>query len=228
MLATYLYVVSASLKRSSGSVQPMEVTRVATIDGHRYAVTAGPDRGQYVVARDGEKWWCFIRPGRLELVKWGLPKHGHGLGVNVRVETVARAPSYGESFWHRRCLVVVGGFYEWKPAGKTKQPFRMRRTDGKPFALAGIWQHTTTNDGEIVDACAIITGPANGVVAPLHDRMPIVVQSQGYERWLSADARTPELPKLVETDASTLTSYPVNPIVNSAQNDDPRCIQPLA
>jgi putative SOS response-associated peptidase YedK len=167
-------------------------------------------------------------PGRLELVKWGLPTHGHGLGVNVRVETVARAPAYRESFWHRRCLVVVDGFYEWKAEGKTKQPFRIRRPDGKPFALAGIWQHTTTADGEIVDACAIITGPANGVVAPLHNRMPLVVPAQGYDRWLSHDARTPEPLKLVETDASTLTSYPVNPIVNSAQNDDPRCTEPRA
>jgi putative SOS response-associated peptidase YedK len=164
--------------------------------------------------------------GRLELMRWGLPKHGHGLGVNVRVETVARAPAYRESFWHRRCLVVVDGFYEWTHQGKTKQPFRVSRPDGKPFALAGIWQHTTTDDGEIVDACAIITGAANGVVAPLHDRMPLMVPSRGYDRWLSHEAGTPELLQLVETDASALISYPVNPIVNSAQNDDPRCIEP--
>src|SRR5580692_6512124 len=95
-------------------------------------------------------------PGRLDLVRWGLPKLGHGLGVNVRVETVARAPAYRESFWHRRCLVVVDGFYEWKHEGKTKQPFRVCRPDRKPFALAGIWQDTTTDDGEMVDTCAII------------------------------------------------------------------------
>ena len=165
-------------------------------------------------------------PGRVELVRWGLPKQGHGLGVNVRVETVARAPAYRESFWHRRCLVVVDGFYEWKPEGKTKQPFRVCRPDRKAFALAGIWQPTTTDDGEIVDTCAIITGPANGIVAPLHDRMPLVVPSRGYDRWLSHESRTPELLKLVETDASTLISYPVNPIVNLAKNDDPRCIDP--
>lgn len=117
------------------------------------------------------------------------------------METIARAPADRESFWHRRCLVVVDGFYEWKAEGKTKQPFRVCRPDGKPFALAGIWQHTTTDDGEVLDTCAIITGPANGVVAPLHDRMPLLVPSGGYERWLSPEARTPELLKLVETDA---------------------------
>jgi putative SOS response-associated peptidase YedK len=164
------------------------------------------------------------QPHRLELVRWGLPRPGHGLGVNVRVETVARAPAYRESFWHRRCLVIVDGFYEWRAAGKTKQPFRIHRPDGKPFALAGIWQPMVTSDGEILDTCAILTGPANGVVAPLHDRMPLIVRGAGYERWLSTDARTPELLELVETDASTLVSYPVSSIVNDAKNDDPRCI----
>jgi putative SOS response-associated peptidase YedK len=165
-------------------------------------------------------------PGRLELVKWGLPKAGHGLGVNVRVETIARAPAYRESVWHRRCLVVVDGFYEWRAHGKTKQPFRVVRPDGKPFTLAGIWQHTTTDDGEVLDTCANITGPANGIVAPLHDRMPLFVPREAHARWLSHDGRTPELLKLVETDASMLRSYAVNPIVNSAKNDDPRCIEP--
>lgn len=167
-------------------------------------------------------------PGRLELVFWGLPTQGRGLGVNVRVETVARAPAYRDSFWHRRCLVIVDGFYEWKSNGKTKQPFRVCRPDGKPFALAGIWQHVTTSDGEVVDKCAIITGKANGVVAALHDRMPLIVPRQGYARWLASDARTPELMALVETDTSDMKSYPVSPIVNSAANDDPRCVEPAA
>lgn len=165
-------------------------------------------------------------PGRLELVRWGLPTRSRGLGVNVRVETASRAPAYRESFWHRRCLVVVDGFYEWKPQGRSKQPFRVCRPDGKPFALAGIWQPTTADDGEVMDTCAILTGPANGVVAALHDRMPLIVPAQRYDRWLSHDARTPELVQLVETDASTLRSYPVDPIVNWAQTDDPRCIEP--
>jgi putative SOS response-associated peptidase YedK len=64
-------------------------------------------------------------PGRLDLVFWGLTTQGRGLGVKVRVETVARPPAHRESFWHRRCLVVVDGFYEWKPEGKAKQPFRI-------------------------------------------------------------------------------------------------------
>jgi putative SOS response-associated peptidase YedK len=165
-------------------------------------------------------------PHRLELVHWGLPT-GHGAGINVRVESVARAPAYRESFWKRRCLVVVDGFYEWKKEGKVRQPFMVRRQDGRPFALAGIWEHSATKDGEVIDACAIITGEANGVVAPLHDRMPLIVPTQGYARWLSHDAKTPELLKLIETDASSLVSCAVSTFVNSAANEGPQCVEPV-
>ena len=165
-------------------------------------------------------------PHRLELVHWGLPR-GHGAGINVRVESVARAP-YRESFWRRRCLVVADGFYEWKKEGKVRQPFMVRRPDGRPFALAGIWEHSATTDGEVIDACAIITGAANGVVAPLHDRMPLIVPANGYDRWLSSDAKTPELMELIETDAGSLVSYPVSTFVNSAANEGPQCVEPIA
>jgi putative SOS response-associated peptidase YedK len=136
--------------------------------------------------------------------------------------------------------VVVDGFYEWKKKERVRQPFLFRQEDGKPFALAGIWEHATTPDGEVVDCCAIITGQATGVVAPLHDRMPLVVPREAFERWLSKDARTDELLKLIApvagegprptpgADASVLVAHPVSTVVNSPANDDPRCIEPAA
>src|ERR1700722_6772791 len=75
------------------------------------------------------------KPNHLELLRWGLLSVKHG-GINVRVETVARAPAYRNSFRHRRCLVIVDGFFEWRRREKEKQPFFVRRNDGKPFALA--------------------------------------------------------------------------------------------
>jgi putative SOS response-associated peptidase YedK len=165
----------------------------------------------------------------LELLRWGLvlPGKRHGAqGINVRVETVARAPAYRESFRKRRCLIVVDGFYEWKKKERTRQPFLIRREDGKPLALAGIWEHATTADGEVVDCCAIITGPATGAVAPLHDRMPLVVPKESFERWLSQDVRTDELLKLIAPGASAFVAQPVSTVVNSPANDDPRCIEP--
>jgi putative SOS response-associated peptidase YedK len=171
-------------------------------------------------------------PHRLELLRWGLVLPGgrrHGAqGINARVETVARAPAYRESFRKRRCLVVVDGYFEWKKLEKARQPFLIRREDRKPLALAGIWEHTVTDDGEVVDCCAIITGGASGVVAPLHDRMPLVVPREGYDRWLSQDARTDELIRLIAPDASALVAYPVSTAVNSPANDDARCLEPAA
>src|SRR5580700_486279 len=79
-------------------------------------------------------------PGRLELVRWGLPKQGHGLGVNVRVETIARAPAYRESFWHRRCLVVVDGWRCLKTAFCTKtmsRGTRCTKTRPRPGQFVG-------------------------------------------------------------------------------------------
>jgi putative SOS response-associated peptidase YedK len=168
------------------------------------------------------------QPRRLELLRWGLmlpESPARGPGINVRVETVARVPAYRDAFRQRRCLVIVDGFYEWQRREKRRQPFAIRRTDGKPFALAGIWSAYVTGDGEVVDCCAIITGPATGVVAPLHDRMPLIVPPAAQATWLASDTRASELFGLMTADATALETYPVSPLVNSPQNDVPTCIE---
>jgi putative SOS response-associated peptidase YedK len=169
-------------------------------------------------------------PHRLELLRWGLVLPGgqrHGAqGINVRVESVARAPAYRDSFRKRRCLVIVDGFFEWQRREKVKQPFLIRRKDGKPFALAGIWERSTTTDGEVVDSCAVITGEAKGAVTELHSRMPLIVPVTGYARWL--DPGGADLADLLIPTANGLVTYPVSTLVNSPANDDPRCIEPAA
>src|SRR5580698_5260930 len=107
-------------------------------------------------------------PGRsLDPLRWGLipawakdAKLGNKLAL-ARVETVATTPAFRDAFRSRRCLVVVDGFYEWKRDGKGPgQPFVIRRPDGAPFALAGVWDRWTSKDGEIIESCAILTQPA--------------------------------------------------------------------
>jgi putative SOS response-associated peptidase YedK len=169
-------------------------------------------------------------PRRLELLRWGLVlpgAHRHGAqGINVRVESVARAPAYRESFRKRRCLVIVDGFFEWQRRDKTKQPFFVRRDDGRPFALAGIWDGSTAPDGERIDSCAVITGDSEGAMAELHNRMPLIVSATGYARWLDPSGR--ELADLLAPSAKGLVTYPVSTLVNSPANDDPRCVEPVA
>ena len=164
-------------------------------------------------------------PRRLELLRWGLilPR-SMGPGINVRVETAARVPAYRESFQKRRCLVIVDGFYEWKRLGKkAKQPYLIHREDGRPWAFAGIWTTSTTKDGELIDTCAIITGEARGVVVELHDRMPIAIGAEAFDRWLDPNVR--DVADLLLPDALGLIAHPVSPAVNTAANDDPRCLE---
>jgi putative SOS response-associated peptidase YedK len=164
-------------------------------------------------------------PHKLELLRWGLVRVGHARGINVRAETAARAPQYRDSFRARRCLVIVDGFFEWKRgSGKQKQPFLIHRDDARPFALAGIWD----TSADRTDSCAIITGPARGVVAALHDRMPIIVQAKDYARWLDSNERNPS--ELLVPDAGViapLVSRPVCAAVNDPRNDEPGLLEPI-
>ncbi len=166
-------------------------------------------------------------PHRLEVLRWGLavPPGARHAGINVRIETVARAPAYRSSFRSRRCLVVVDGFFEWKRQGKTSQPHLLRRPDGKPFALAGIWDRSITADGEVVDACAILTRAASGVAAEIHDRMPVVLDPRQFDDWLDHRLRDEAL--LLRPDSPILVAHPVSTAVNSPANDDARCIEPV-
>jgi putative SOS response-associated peptidase YedK len=179
-------------------------------------------------------------PGRLEFLKWGLTKgdarggpsapSGPGareLRINVRGESVATA--YRESFAKRRCLVVVDGFYEWqRRANVTRgasQPFLFRREDGKAFALAGLWTRRVSEDGEVIDECAVVTGAAQGVVVPVHDRMPLVVPRESHLRWLAGDVK--EASALLVPSAEGLRSQAVSSRVSSAANDDAACLEPV-
>jgi putative SOS response-associated peptidase YedK len=169
----------------------------------------------------------------LIMVRWGLvpywaddPKIGNRL-INARRESVARTAAFREAYQRRRCLVPADGFFEWQKDGKARQPLLVRRRDQAPFAFAGLWERWPQPGAGVLRSCTIITCPANELVAPVHDRMPVILAPEDYERWLDlsgADGR--EL--LKPYPAAELEAFPVNPRVNSPQYDDPECIAPLA
>ncbi len=163
------------------------------------------------------------QPHRLELLRWGLPSAAHG-GINVRGESVARAPAYRDAVRSRRCLVIVDGFYEWKRNGKTTQPFLIQRPDRKPFALAGIWDRSVSSEGEVIESCAVITRDAVGPVAELHDRMPLILAPTSYSSWL--DVNFKDAAQLLVPQATELVLRAVSPLVNNPANDDARCLEP--
>ena len=136
-----------------------------------------------------------------ELARWGLVpvwakdmKFGSRC-INARAETVATAPAFRAAFRKRRCLVPVNAFYEWSgPAGK-RIKWRIGLKDEPLFALAGLWewwQDPQTAAG--IETYTIVTTTANATIAPIHDRMPVLIDAADYTAWL--DPQTDPQPLL--------------------------------
>ena len=164
-------------------------------------------------------------------VKWGLipswasdPGVG-GRTINARSETAASRPSFREPLQNRRCLIPADGFYEWQRAGKMKQPFCFEVTDGTLFAFAGLWDRWQSPDGRIIETCAILTTTANELLTGIHDRMPVIVARDHYDRWLDpAMQDAPSTASLLKPfDSKLMRCYPVSAQVNMVANDGPEC-----
>lgn len=171
-------------------------------------------------------------------LRWGLvPFWANDLKIgarmiNARSETVATKPAFRKAFKSRRCLVLADGFYEWKKSGKSKQPYYISRNDSQPFLLAGLWeswQNKDEPDSQPVETCTILTTTANDIMAPLHDRMPVILEQPDLDFWLDNQFEDrQQLEKLlVPYAADELQAYPVDTLVNKAANDQPECIKPV-
>jgi putative SOS response-associated peptidase YedK len=169
------------------------------------------------------------------LARWGLvPSWASDLSIgykliNARSETAASKPSFRSAFKQRRCLVVADGFYEWEKAGKHKQPFHIRMKDDGPFAFAGLWERWQEPGGEPVESFTILTTEANGLMKPLHDRMPVILAPWDYDRWIDSKSRDVEELQalLVPCPDEWLTATPVSTYVNSPKNEGPKCLEPV-
>jgi len=152
------------------------------------------------------------------------PKVPH---IDARAETVDRLPLFREAFAKRRCLIPATGFYEWQQREDGKQPYRFRRKDLEPFAFAGIWEFARLGGEEILST-AIIVGQANPLVGGIHDRMPVMLMSEDYDRWLATANSADELKSLLRPyDADLMEAYAVSRVVNSVKNDTEECIEPV-
>ncbi|MBD2595977.1 SOS response-associated peptidase [Nostoc spongiaeforme FACHB-130] len=169
-------------------------------------------------------------------LRWGLipswakdAKMGVKL-INARAETVSEKPAFRASFKRRRCLVIADGFYEWQKQQSQKQPFYFRLQDGKPFGFAGLWDVWHSPEGEEIASCTIITTTANELLAPIHDRMPVILAPEDYDLWLDTQVQTPEKlqPLLDPYPVEAMTAYPVSNLVNKPQHNSPECIMPLS
>lgn len=172
---------------------------------------------------------------RLEMFHWGLipswakdPAIGNRM-INARAETVAEKPAYRAAFRRRRCLIPVSGFYEWQePQTKgPKQPFYIQMADESPFALAGLWEQWQDPNGSAVESCTIITTSPNELLRPIHDRMPVILPPDDYDRWLDPDQSDVKklTPMLQPFPAKHMAAYAISTHVNKPSNDDAECIK---
>jgi putative SOS response-associated peptidase YedK len=171
----------------------------------------------------------------LVIARWGLvPKFAKDLSIgarmiNARAETLESRPPFRDALRGRRCLVPADGFFEWRKEGKARRPYWLRLSGGKPFAFAGLWDVWRAPDGQEVPSVAIITTEPNALVAPIHDRMPVILRPEAEARWL--DPAVQDLSDLVDVlqphPSHEMEAIEVNSAVNSVANDDPRCVTPV-
>ena len=173
---------------------------------------------------------------RARLLRWGLVpswaedrKAGNRL-INARAESVATRAAFRESFQKRRCLVPAGGFYEWKRFGTLREPWLVRLKGGGTFAFGGVWDRwSARGPGAEIQSCALITTAANALVAPIHGRMPVLIDRAGYGLWLDPDATEADLrPLMAPFPSDAMEAFPVSPRVNRTDVDEPDLARPVA
>ncbi len=187
------------------------------------------------VSKDGQR--------QLGSFHWGLvPSWAKDISVgnrmiNLRADTVKGKPTFRKNLAKRRCIIPVDGFYEWKDMGKgrKKQPFFIRARDGTALALAGLWEAWRDKDAPEDDpdawlrTCTIVTTEPNKLLAPIHNRMPVVLPPEAWDTWLDRDnTDADELGALLKPAPDDLLElFPVSTAVNSVGNDSGELVLPL-
>ena len=205
----------------------------------QFAIEAGPELNpRYNIAPTQQVSVVRNTNATRELVplRWGLvpfwakdSKIGNRM-INARAETVASNPSFRNAFQSRRCLVPADGYFEWQRPGNHKQPFYIRMEDGRPFAMAGLWERWHADQADSLETFAIITTESNSMTHDIHDRMPVILSPDAYEVWLDPEFTGKEALEsfLRPYESDEMVAEPVSTLVNSPRNDDAECIRAVA
>ncbi len=209
-------------------------------------VTPSPDaaaiyRPRYNLPPTDPAWILRMSHGQKELVgsswgivpRWSKYKEQGGRPINARAESAMSRPLFRDSLVRRRCAVVADGFLEWEKIGKERRPYWIRPADGGLLLMGGIWDRWRDEAGERLETFSILTTAANDDVAPLHDRMPVVIARADLAVWLAEpiSEQASDLPLEVfdlmrPAPAGTLVRTRVSKRVGSVKNDDPACLEP--
>jgi putative SOS response-associated peptidase YedK len=234
--------------RYTSTSSPAELAEVFAVDEVkveqlpiRYNVA--PTQDVYAVAERRPKAEGESRRRQLGGFRWGLvpywakdPSVGSRM-INARAEGIETKNAYKRALTRRRCIIPADGFYEWQVRGgegtkRNKLPYLIRHRDGSPLALAGLWEvwHDPDHpDHDPLRTCVVITTDANDLLAPIHDRMPVVLPPDAWDRWL--DPTNDDLAVirglLVPAPSQDFEAYPVSTKVNTVANEGPELVEPL-
>ncbi len=172
----------------------------------------------------GRLRWGLV-PGR-----WAEKRSGRPL-INARAEGLTGQPAFRESFAGRRCLIPADGFFEWRRDENGTLPFWISLADGELFAFAGIWAELPARasgpDGEMLHSCAIVTTEPNGLIRPIHDRMPVILDPGLESGWLDPEASEDDLLAMLRPlPADLLRTREISDAVNDVRNDGPELLEP--
>jgi putative SOS response-associated peptidase YedK len=174
---------------------------------------------------EGKRQFALVRWGFIPA--WVKDPKTVSLLINARGETVLDKPAYRNAMKRRRCLVPADGFYEWKRDGDRSRPYWVHPRAGGPIAFAGLWETWAGPNGEEVETAAIVTTRANRTLAPIHDRMPVVVPPEAFDLWLNPDVDAQTAATLIApAPDDALEAYPVSSAVNRVANDDAGLLKP--
>lgn len=170
-----------------------------------------------------------------DLLRWGLVPHwakDETIGAklnNARGESLADKPSFRSAYRWRRCIVPASGFYEWQfvPGQAWKQPYYVTLKGGEPMAMGGLWESWTSPEGEFIRTFCVITTGANALMAPIHDRMPVILPTVAWRAWLGPETDVAEIALLIAVvPPEAIEVRPVSRKVGNAREDGPELIEP--
>ena len=169
---------------------------------------------------------------RYRPMRWGLVPHwyktptGGPLIINARSETIAEKPAFRTAVRERRCLIAATGFYEWKrEKGQTPLPWLVTRADGEPMVFGGVWQDWSRGE-EALTGFAVVTTDANADMAPVHDRLPLIVERADWPLWLGEEGHGAA--RLMRpTETGLLHMVRVDTAVNSNRSTGPELMAPI-
>jgi putative SOS response-associated peptidase YedK len=225
-------------QRRSDKQKIVEAFHLGNVDGLALEFTpdynAAPQSLQPVIVWDKQfgarslhmMFWRFLPPYVTDPKKFRLDT------INARGESLMDSNVWRDAFLHSRCLVPVDSFIEWKRVdAKTKLPWVFAMKDDEPFALAGVYRRWRSPDRKSdMDTFAIITTEPNELLAEKtgHDRMPVIIKKQDYQRWLEpGDEARPPIDMVRPFDSDKMKAWRVDRRVNNVRNNEPSLIEPV-